>query len=85
MAAGLIVIESDQTAAVIDRIIDGESGFIHRVNDVNALAEKIEYLMTHQELIEKLAPAAQQAAGIWPVSRAVNVVRQVVRVHQTVQ
>jgi glycosyltransferase involved in cell wall biosynthesis len=75
MAAGLVVLGSEATAAVRDRIRHGENGFIHRTGDVDELASQIAHLLQHPGTIHPLGCQARRTAEEWPVERGVEIVK----------
>lgn len=78
MASGLTVIGSDKTSAVADRIVHMCNGLIHRTNDVEHLAEQIMYVLTHRDILEPMGRAARRTAEEWPLSRALQIVRDLI-------
>jgi glycosyltransferase involved in cell wall biosynthesis len=77
MAAGLAVVCSDRTFAALDRVVDGESGFIFRTGDAADLASKLRPLIEAPERIDSIGEAARREARAWPASRALEAVRDV--------
>jgi glycosyltransferase involved in cell wall biosynthesis len=78
MAASMVVIASDTTYAALDRVTDGENGFLYRTNDIDHLREKIELVMAHPEIIKPMAMKARAKAEEWPLSRAQNIIKTLV-------
>ncbi|MBF0367837.1 MAG: glycosyltransferase family 4 protein [Magnetococcales bacterium] len=78
MAAGVPVLGSGMTGAVVDRVVDGESGFIHPVDDVARLAWQMEQLVEDGELLAQLSRAARKKAEEWPVQRGVDTIKSIV-------
>lgn len=77
MAAGMLVIGSDATAAVLDRIQQGVNGFVFCSEDVQDLVAQIRLLLDRSEEWSRVGRAARATAEQWPVSRAVDTVRAV--------
>jgi glycosyltransferase involved in cell wall biosynthesis len=75
MAAGLVVLGSDASGSVQDRIRDGENGFVHHAGDDIALAANIAELLRNRARIGPMSAAAQRTAEEWPVSRGVAIVK----------
>lgn len=75
MASGLTVIGSNAAGSVVDRIRHGQNGLIHRDGDVDDLAEKLVYALTHAEERQLMGRAARQTAEQWPVKKSVEVVK----------
>jgi glycosyltransferase involved in cell wall biosynthesis len=75
MASGLAVVCSDRTFAALDRVVEGESGFVFRTGDVADLVEKLRPLLERPEKVDAVGEAARREAGAWPSSRAVDTVR----------
>jgi glycosyltransferase involved in cell wall biosynthesis len=78
MAGSMVVIASDTTYAALDRITDGENGFLYRTNDVDHLRDKIETVMAQPEIIKPMATKARAKAEEWPLSRAQNIIKTLV-------
>jgi glycosyltransferase involved in cell wall biosynthesis len=78
MAASMVVIASDTTYAALDRITDGENGYLYRTNDVDHLRDKIEVVMAHPEKIKPTAMKARAKAEEWPLSRALTIIKALV-------
>jgi len=74
MAAGLAVVCSDRTFAALDRVDEGENGFVFRTGDVADLVLKLRPLLEHPERIDTVGDASRREAGAWPASRAVEAV-----------
>ncbi len=77
MAAGLVVLGSDATGAVLDRIRHRENGFIHRSGDVDQLAEQIGNLILHPEILQDVGCRARLTAEQWPVERGVQTIKSI--------
>ena len=78
MAAGCVVLASDVTCAAIDRIQNGENGFIHPAGSVERLAEQIEWLYVNREKLFSIKSRARATAHEWPVDRGVSIIKQMV-------
>jgi len=74
MAWGLPVLASDQTMAAVDRVRQGESGFIHPVDDVAVLAEHISYFLADPGRVRQMGAQARKTAEQWPVSRCTRTI-----------
>lgn len=61
MASGTPVIATE-TGGVVETVIDGETGFLIKPNDVNVLVSKIEYLLTNNELCAQMSKNARKHA-----------------------
>jgi glycosyltransferase involved in cell wall biosynthesis len=79
MAAGLVVFGSNVSGSAVDRIEHGRSGFIHLAGDVSDLAGQMSYLLQHPERISEMARQARMTAEQWPVEKAVEIVKGVIR------
>ena len=75
LASGLVVIGSDATAAVLDRIRPNVNGLVHRSGDAASLAREIVRVRDDAALRVRLAAAAREEAEAWPLARAVTIVR----------
>ncbi len=78
MAAGTTVIGSDAAGAVIDRVVQGKNGLVHRHEDTENLAEQIQLLAHNPQLIGQLGKAARATAEEWPLDRAVELLKRVI-------
>jgi glycosyltransferase involved in cell wall biosynthesis len=74
MAWGLPVLASHQSMSAVDRVIPGESGFIHRVGDIDALAQQMQYFLQEPSRVNRMGANARLAAEQWPVSRCVQTI-----------
>ncbi len=75
MASGVAVIGSDATAAVIDRIVHGVNGFSHPSGDSSAMAGIIATIVQDPTSLDAVKREARRTAEEWPVSRAVDIVK----------
>jgi glycosyltransferase involved in cell wall biosynthesis len=79
MACGSLVIASDHTCAAIDRITDGENGFLHTSEDVASLERAIRRVMQLSAADQaRVRIAARRTAEQWPTERGVEVFRSLV-------
>ena len=76
MAAGAVVLGSEATGAVRDRIRDGENGLVHPTGDAEALAAQLSALAGNRERIHSLGAAAAATAREWPLARGVRIIRR---------
>ena len=79
MASGLVVVGSDATAAVLDRIDHGVNGYIHRSGDAEHLAQQILAVIGDPGRIPTIKRAARKRAEEWPLSRGVATVLDLAR------
>ncbi len=77
MAAGLPVIGSDMAGSVVERVKNGENGFVISSTDVEGLAESIIKFIINPSLVENMGYAARQTAEEWPVERAEQVIKSI--------
>ncbi|MEO5339257.1 MAG: glycosyltransferase [Magnetococcus sp. MYC-9] len=75
MAAGLTVLGSDATGAVVDRVIPGVSGFVHAVGDVETLSRQIVQLAHGGPLLRHLQRGARRIAEEWPPQVGVDILK----------
>lgn len=68
MAAGLVVIASENTAAP-DILRHGEDGFVVPIRDPAAIATALELLASDHDLMREMGRAARERAGEFTVSR----------------
>jgi glycosyltransferase involved in cell wall biosynthesis len=78
MASGLVVIGSDATAAVLDRVRNGENGFIHDSENPQSLVKCIAAALSDPNGTASIKSAARITAEKWPLSRAVDVVNDLI-------
>jgi len=76
MATGLPVV-STLHAGIPELMIEGETGFLVPERDVDGLAEKLDYLITHPEIWEKLGRRGREV-----VMERFNLVQQVKELEQ---
>jgi len=74
MAWGLPILASDKSMSAVDRVRPGESGFIHRVGDVEELATHIRFFLDNPEAINLMGQKARATAEEWPVERDVKTI-----------
>lgn len=79
MACGLPIVGSDTAGSVVDRVIEKETGYIHRANDVNDLYLKLieVYQLSSEEFIT-MGNKARQVAEDWDVSYHKNVIDSII-------
>jgi glycosyltransferase involved in cell wall biosynthesis len=77
MAAGLVVLGSDVSGSVVDRIENGVSGFIHQAGNVERLAEQIVMLLSHPERVAHMGLNARGKSEEWPVDYGVNTIKSI--------
>ncbi|MDQ7818388.1 MAG: glycosyltransferase [Melioribacteraceae bacterium] len=77
MSFGKPIIGSDTTMAVLDRVIDGENGFIVKSENVNQLANKIKYFYENREVIESMGNSSRKVAEEWPVEKGVEIIKNI--------
>lgn len=72
MAAGLPILGSDNTMAVLDRVEEGVTGFIHETGNVEMLAEQIVSLLSDPIARSRLALASYNVSRKFPVELGVK-------------
>jgi UDP-glucose:(heptosyl)LPS alpha-1,3-glucosyltransferase len=77
MACGLLVLGSDATGVVVDRIVDGINGFSHPAARVDILAEQIARALVSPDLIREIGLNARRTAEEWPIDRAHQILSHV--------
>jgi len=75
MAYGLVVLGSEASGSVRDRIIDGKNGFRHEVGDAKKIAEQLGLLLKHREVLSQMGLAARHTAEEWPASRGIAIIK----------
>ena len=78
MALAKPVLGSDACGAVMDRVIPGESGFIHPVDDIDRLTRHMVQLAIDPLLYHHMCAGARRMAEKWPVQRGVNTILNIV-------
>lgn len=78
MSCGLAIIGSDNTGAVIDRIEDGENGFIFKTGDVHELKERMSRLINDEVLLLNFKEQSRKTSIEWPVTRGVSIINKLV-------
>jgi glycosyltransferase involved in cell wall biosynthesis len=78
MATGLTVIGSEAAGSIADRVRHGDNGLIHRVNDVDDLAEQVNHALSSQPRLAEMGHRARATAEAWPVGRAVAAVKKII-------
>ncbi|MFA7676892.1 MAG: glycosyltransferase [Candidatus Omnitrophota bacterium] len=78
MAHGKPVIASDATMAALDRVRQGNSGFIFKKFDTLQLAEYMSFFISHPEKIEIMGKEARKTAQAWPVERASEILKNII-------
>ena len=74
MSLGTPVIGTFESGAAIDRIIDGENGYLYYANDTSTLATKIENLFFNIDERKKMSIASYNTAMNWPPERGVEII-----------
>lgn len=75
MEAGVAVLGSDQTMAVLDRITDGVSGLIHETGNINQLARHLCQVYADGDGLRRMGESARRTAEAWPPERSVEIIR----------
>jgi len=75
MAWGKPVIGTSSSGSVIDRVTDGESGFIYDAGDVDRLANFMSYFADNPKIAKKFGQNARVTASKYPVDIAVDIIR----------
>jgi len=77
MGAGAVVLGSNASGSVRDRVINGVNGFVHDAGDVEQLSEQIEYLMLHPEIIGTIGACSRKTAEKWPAMEGVSTIKEI--------
>lgn len=78
MASGNIVIGSDQTGAIVDRIYSGINGFIHETGDENQIYEIICSLIEDQYFSLKISNESRKTALNFPIQTACDKINKII-------
>ncbi len=82
MAYGLPVIASDRCGAAVDRIKDGDNGFLlPSPVDPDLLAKRMWHFVRCPERIRAMGSAARRTAEEWPVERGIQILTELVSHH----
>lgn len=76
MASGCVVLGSDVSGSVRDRVIPGVNGLVHRAGSVVALAEHIVYICEHRERAREMGYEAKRTASKWTVETGINIMNR---------
>jgi glycosyltransferase involved in cell wall biosynthesis len=77
MASGLVVVGSEATVAVLDRVRNGENGYLHQSDDSGGIARIIAEVLAQPEQANRVKLAARKTAEDWPISRGVALVKTI--------
>lgn len=77
MASGKIIIGSDATGVVEDRVRNGVNGFVHRSDSVEDLALRIEDVGREWDGMESIRKSARVATEAWPIARGVELITSI--------
>lgn len=72
MACGIPVVASDCDFGPREIIKDGENGMLFPVGDINKLAEKIEFLISHREVCRKFIKNGKRMAAKFAVDQVIK-------------
>lgn len=75
MASGVVVMGSEASGSVCDRIVNGENGFTHPVGDVNNIVNQLAILLSDSDRLRRMGIAARRTAEEWPSSRGVEIIK----------
>ena len=77
MASGLIVVGSDVTGAVIDRVQDGVNGFIHKDNNVeNLFLKLIKLTSLSNDSIDVMRKKSIEVSSEWKLEKGTKLIYQ---------
>ena len=79
MACGLTVIGSDAAGSVVERIVHGHNGLIHRAGDGLDLAAQIADVLENPQKVAQMGEKARATAAAWPVSRGIDLVKELLQ------
>jgi glycosyltransferase involved in cell wall biosynthesis len=77
MACGIPVVGSDAAGSVVDRVVDGVSGFVHRCGDEAHLAKILQQISAQPEMLTALGEHARARAAEWPVQRNLTILQHI--------
>ena len=75
MEAGIAVLGSDHTMAVLDRVTDRVSGFVHETGNTAQLAQHLCQIYSDGQRLHSMGQSARQTAEAWPPKRSVEIIR----------
>jgi glycosyltransferase involved in cell wall biosynthesis len=81
MAAGLIVIGSDVTGAILDRVVHDESGFIHISGSKESLFEQIEKIMqlSNNEILI-VRKNSMEMSNKWNIGAGIKIINTIIEI-----
>lgn len=79
MASGLPVIITDRVGATGDIVIDGDNGFVHAIGDAQTLARRLDSLVEHPDVRDRMARRSREIIATWDYRRGVEGVKEALR------
>jgi glycosyltransferase involved in cell wall biosynthesis len=79
MAIGKPVVGSDQTMAVIDRVLQGKNGFIHKTGNIAELSEHIQWFIQNPQSIKDMGENSRRIAELWRINRGIDIIRKILK------
>jgi glycosyltransferase involved in cell wall biosynthesis len=81
MAAGLIVIGSDVTGAILDRVAQDKSGFIHIAGSKQSLLEQIEKIMqlSNNEILN-IRNNSIEMSNKWNIGAGIKIINNIIEI-----
>lgn len=76
MAAGLPVITTDRCGSIGDLVLDGENAMIYPAGDADALAARLDRLVSEDGLRERMASRSREIIAGWDYERGVVGVKE---------
>lgn len=78
MACGLVVVGSDSSGSVVERIEHRFNGFIHQTKDIESVFDNLSYLADRSnDEIKQIKQQAYNTSRAWPVVYNVEVMRKI--------
>lgn len=78
MSCGMMVIGSEKTGAVVDRIDNGRNGFIHKDQDARDIADKICEAIADPRRFYEIRTKARSTALQWPIIKGVEIIKKAI-------
>lgn len=79
MAMAIPVIATSVTGAAVDRIVDGENGYLVEPNDAATIALRLRFLLKNTKLLIRMSHAARSTAEQWPTEKGVEIIDKAIQ------
>jgi|GEM_PF-679436 len=76
MACGTPVIGSDNAGSVLDRVVNGENGYIHKMGDSNDIKDNIRKIFAGPNALVEMSKSARKTAEKWKVAYHIKTIKK---------